>query len=879
MHNRKFVVTSIALLIVTITLGLFQNCSKFSSSVISVGSVAGSSYCGSHSANAACITTSAGVCTFNGQTIANGQTVTGYLTSNGTCTSENRKCQTGVLSGSYAFASCSPTGASACLFNGVTVASGASTTAYLTSTATNCSAATQMQTRTCTNGTLSGTFSYGSCTTDSGAASCLFNGQTVAHGSSVVAFPTSTVAYGSQCQSTLRTCYNGALSGTGDYASCAVSAAASCLFNGQTIASGAAVTAYASSSDLSCAPIQRTCTNGALSGAGDFASCAIQAPQSCAINGQTVASGSTITLYAATTAPPGGSCAAEVRSCTNGSLSGSATTSSCTVSTSASWPSFSIVGGQTQVSGDLTLAMQTDGNLVVYRSGVAVWNSRTAGQCTGTCTMQFQTGGNIVLFQNGQPYWQNYVSGLTNPTLVMSELPPYISVKSNDGRTIWGGGTDLHWMTALNVARGFQGATDFDSLFAHPELWPSALAQINIFKFYSWQIMAFDDTQLATVISFLNVHHISIGIEFGGVSSPDTCGHYEGYLNAAPDLTVAAVSSRIQSLGGTLAYVVMDEPYYFGHLKPDGYVSCGYSEAVLGQNLAATMAGFRAYFPAVNAGDVEPWFFFTGDPTWHASYATFLDAFAAANGAPFALYQDDDIYSDARWPANIVEFRSILAERRIPYGPIFNGTGSGSDTDNHWTTAARAHIQTYHALGLPDPDQVVFQSWDQHPKQLLPETLQTTIPSVINFYFSDPMSRRNGPIPLYRLEVPGGGYIYSTSGTEVATLRAANYVYDGPAGYVYPTGDAAVGLTPIYRLHHPGNNDYLLSISGDEIAAAVALGYLNDGVLGWGFGPADPNGVPLQVATKNGIHLFSTSLAEVQGFGTVELVRFGLVPF
>jgi len=56
------------------------------------------------------------------------------------------------------------------------------------------------------------------------------------------------------------------------------------------------------------------------------------APASCSFNGQSIAHGSPVTAFLAATVPSGSSCTSQVRTCNNGTLSGSYTYSSCTVS-------------------------------------------------------------------------------------------------------------------------------------------------------------------------------------------------------------------------------------------------------------------------------------------------------------------------------------------------------------------------------------------------------------------------------------------------------------------------------------------------------------------------------------------------------------------
>ncbi|MEK7480135.1 MAG: DUF5722 domain-containing protein [Patescibacteria group bacterium] len=116
----------------------------------------------------------------------------------------------------------SPGGTASCLLDSVTVAHGASKTFFTASTVSSGQTCTG-QSRTCTNGTLSGnsSYQYSSCTS-SATQSCIFNGQTVAHGASVTAYQTSSVPYGSQCMSESRTCNNGTLSGQYANPSCSV---------------------------------------------------------------------------------------------------------------------------------------------------------------------------------------------------------------------------------------------------------------------------------------------------------------------------------------------------------------------------------------------------------------------------------------------------------------------------------------------------------------------------------------------------------------------------------------------------------------------------------------------------------------------------------
>ena len=322
--------SSLPLLIAGLLLA-FQNCGHYSPmSSISLAS-AGTGYCLAHSTDPYCSQAQAARCSFNGNILAESDTVTAYLTSSvstgSVCQSQTRSCAEGILSGSFSYATCAVSGPAACLFNGATIASGASVTAYLNSVEANGSTCTPL-TRTCLDGVLSGTASYSSCTV-SGPKSCLFNGQTIPHGQSVTAFDVSTASNAAQCQPSQRTCYDGALTGHGNYASCGVTFPASCLFNGLTIAGESGIVAYPTSSvpyGQSCQGNQRICIQGSLTGSGDFGSCSVNKPASCLINGLTIPDGSSGTFYFSASDT---TCSAEARVCSNGVLSGSATYSSC----------------------------------------------------------------------------------------------------------------------------------------------------------------------------------------------------------------------------------------------------------------------------------------------------------------------------------------------------------------------------------------------------------------------------------------------------------------------------------------------------------------------------------------------------------------------
>ena len=110
-------------------------------------------------------------------------------------------------------------------------------------------------------------------------------------------------------------------------------AANSCTFNGQTIGDGQTVTAYQSSSAAyggTCNYEQRTCRDGTLSGSYTASTCTVTPPATCTFNGQVIQNGGSVTAYQSGSAAYGQQCMGETRVCNNGQLSGSFTASNCT---------------------------------------------------------------------------------------------------------------------------------------------------------------------------------------------------------------------------------------------------------------------------------------------------------------------------------------------------------------------------------------------------------------------------------------------------------------------------------------------------------------------------------------------------------------------
>ncbi|MBC7740781.1 MAG: exo-alpha-sialidase [Bdellovibrionaceae bacterium] len=341
--NKYLKITGIftSLLILNIT---YQNCApkKFQSQ----SSLAGSNYCESKETDPVCKKGIPKQCAFDGTVMAEGASVTAYLNSTvpagSNCKTEIRRCSGGVLSGSFSYSGCAPSAPRTCLFDGRTIMNGVSVDAYLNSSEPF-GGICRTEKRTCNGGALTGAYLNSSCQVGT-ASNCLFGNKTVLHGQATEAYERSNVPFGSLCVVKTRTCYNGALDGTGEYPSCVVGQPNSCQFEGKTILHLQSVVGYEQSSvsfGNSCISKNRTCKDGTFfydndspALLQDATSCRVGQPQSCVLSepaGQpNTPHNAFIDLYL-TAISVDGVCATERRTCTNGTLSGSAHYLSCNV--------------------------------------------------------------------------------------------------------------------------------------------------------------------------------------------------------------------------------------------------------------------------------------------------------------------------------------------------------------------------------------------------------------------------------------------------------------------------------------------------------------------------------------------------------------------
>ncbi|MEZ5404312.1 MAG: hypothetical protein R2729_31825 [Bryobacteraceae bacterium] len=282
------------------------------------------------------------------------------------------------------------------------------------------------------------------------------------------------------------------------------------------------------------------------------------------------------------------------------------------------------------------------------------------------------------------------------------------------------------------------GSIDFMDLFSPSAPWPMAASRTHVFKLYASLFFpsllpdSLSDSQLRTVIAELDRRNIALAIEWGPLTAQGCGDGIEGFTG----LSASYIANKIHSLGGNLRFIAMDEPFQHASLY-GGPGACHWTPQQVAANALAQIAQVRAVFPGVVVGDIEVVPDIFNVPDWVDRYTAWLDAWRTASGAPLGFFHVDVDWRNPTWQAGVESLRAALAQRGIPFGMIYNGTGLES-SDEEWVGRAEGNFVDYEILrGGIRPDHVVFQSWNHYPKHLLPESDTATFTHLINRYFRD----------------------------------------------------------------------------------------------------------------------------------------------
>jgi len=327
--------------------------------------------------------------------------------------------------------------------------------------------------------------------------------------------------------------------------------------------------------------------------------------------------------------------------------------------------------------------------------------------------------------------WPAYVrSTAVLATCVAMAIITAIPVEAAD---VWFAPFDPLW-------RSIHGwpANDYMQLFKPDAPWQTAARGIKVFQLTRKFAAQGSDNDLGVIIKDLSRRHIALAVSGTPLIASQECGMgVEGY---GPRYDMAVLAARLKRLGGTIAYVALDEPLYFGHqfngrpmrsYETRQPIPCHSPIDDLARQAATKMAELHQVFSGAIVGDVEP----VGPPS--ASSATdladWLAAYQAASGAPFGFVGLDVVWPKSNWPVDFDTAVATVRKTNIPLGVIYNGTPE-DPTDAAWIEDAKGHIQQIESKLGAQPDIAIFQSWIDRPERTLPETAPDSFTGLIKAY-------------------------------------------------------------------------------------------------------------------------------------------------
>lgn len=293
--------------------------------------------------------------------------------------------------------------------------------------------------------------------------------------------------------------------------------------------------------------------------------------------------------------------------------------------------------------------------------------------------------------------------------------------------------TPLVWFAPLPplpvvTGRSFTGSDDFMKLFEPDAPWQAAAGKVQVFKLYGEWVGYATQTQLKTVVDNAQQRGFALAMEFGPLDAEDCGEGIEGFSGVSYAVSAA---KRIKSAGGTLHFLAMDEPYYYGHFY-DGPNACHWSAEKIAQEIDDFSQAMKEVFPDILIGDTEA---LAGSASAEG-FKEWLEVFRSVNGYDPAFLHMDVDWSRPSWADEVIAIEEYGDQLNVPVGIIYGGNGF-DPSDEEWLSAAGERVKTLELEKGGAPDHILFQSWNDKPDHTLPESQQFTFTNFINVYFED----------------------------------------------------------------------------------------------------------------------------------------------
>ncbi len=256
------------------------------------------------------------------------------------------------------------------------------------------------------------------------------------------------------------------------------------------------------------------------------------------------------------------------------------------------------------------------------------------------------------------------------------------------------------------------GSTDYPELFTKPEQWSEARSRIDVFKFHSQNLLYYDckicgDNNLSAFVPVqafrkLSDWGLATGIDVGAVKEWGCTGTREF------EVTKTAVEN-VRSHGGSVNFLVMDEPFLGGEWAPTGSKPCGFSMEQSADVTAKFMNLVKGTYPDILVGNTEPYPYFS-----ITELEQWIEALEARGSAPAFFHLDVDFWRAGVEGQNLASDLQTLSQftltHGIPFGVIITSAWNEAETDRDFYNSTMDWIGMVKAA-IGKPEQVIFNAW------------------------------------------------------------------------------------------------------------------------------------------------------------------------
>lgn len=265
--------------------------------------------------------------------------------------------------------------------------------------------------------------------------------------------------------------------------------------------------------------------------------------------------------------------------------------------------------------------------------------------------------------------------------------------------------SDLVWF-APNM-----GSRDYNELFTKPEQWSTARSQINVFKFYTQNVL---DSPCAicgdnTLNTFVDVQAFQRLTDWGIAISVEVGAVKEWGCTGTEEFRVTKETIRnIQANGGIVTFLDMDEPYIGGELVANGR-TCGYTMEQSADVTSWFIRQVKTAYPNILVGDTEPYPYFSV-----TELEKWIEALEERGETPTHFHLDVDIervrIEGQDISADLQTLSEFFQGHQIPFGVIFTSNWKAAGSDGAYYDSTLEWIRTVNAA-IGKTQHVIFQSW------------------------------------------------------------------------------------------------------------------------------------------------------------------------